>query len=155
MIKLWDYGWLEHSVVEVEPALTSTECIENYISCRDFRTSFFDSPVDADIHGPFRATALEVEDFVLVGKSEFLSRVHEARRPPGFSEQASDDQWDRVSQVAQELCTRSEWLFYLRRTETSTELFHDWGFVLGAVFREFLAASPSSRSLHRLVISMD
>ena len=156
LIKLWDYGWAEHTLVEVAPAVTPTRCIENYISCPEFRTTFLDDKaVDADIHGPFRASALTAEDFSLVSKSELLSLISEARRPPGFSDKASDDQWSQVLQVVQDMCSKHTWLFSLRRTETSTDLFHDWGFVLGIVFREYLAASPSKGFLDRLVISLD
>lgn len=156
LIGLWDFGWLDHGEVSLEPSDTWEGAVAAYLTSESFQTSFLPpEDKDAGIHGPFKQDQIAVEDFELLSVDEFYQRIQEIRQPEGFSEPATDDQWRQVGDLLAKVQPQFKWLIGLRLIETDEERFHDWGFVLGIVFREFLLTNPNSERAYRLVFSLD
>ena len=156
LIGLWGFGWLDHCELKLPNGNTWQEVVASYIGSESFQTSFL--PPDEKspgIHGPFKQNQISVDDFELLSVEEFYERIQEIRQPEGFTEPADDEQWRQVGDLLAKIQPKYEWLIQLRLNEKSEERFHDWGFVLGIVFREFFLANPQSETAYRLVFSLD
>ncbi len=156
LIGLWDFGWLEHSAIELPSAITWQALVASYIDSDYFQTSFLPPDTRAPgIHGPFNQNQIRVDDFELLSVDEFYQRIQVIRQPQGFSEPADDEQWRQVGDLLAKLQPDFQWLIQLRLSEDDEDRFHDAGFVLGIIFREFLLANPQSERAYRLVFSLD
>ena len=153
-LPLWGFGWAYHDDVLLSKFDSPSSLIDSYIQSSQFQTSFLKVGLAAGLHGPFQSSSLTVSDFRQVSNDEFMKKIDAVRQPPGFTVAASDEQWIRLLAIVKQM-TLKPWLFVLTRTEEDKELFHEWGFVLGIVFREFLAGSPEDCKIERLVISLD
>jgi hypothetical protein len=89
-------------------------------------------------------------DIELLGAAEFYEHIRGVRQPEGFSEPASDEQWQAVERLVGEVQLRYMWIIRLRPTEEDSDKFHDWGWVL-EIFREFLLVNAGSSQVSRLV----
>lgn len=156
LIGLWDFGWLDHCELKLPSGITWQEVVAAYIASESFQTSFLPPEEKSPgIHGPFKHDRISVEDFELLSVEEFYQRIQEIRQPDGFSEPADDEQWRQVGDVLSRIQPDFQWLIRLRLNEDDEDRFHDWGFVLGIVFREFLLANTESQRAYRLVFSLD
>ena len=157
LLPLWDYGWMDCGEIVIPRCDSYKTAISAYIASDDFGTSFVgpDRDHSPDLHGPFRRSAIRVEDFVLLTPEQFAGNLAALRQPDGFSVAASDAQWQSVKSVADQVLRQSSWILKLCLTEKNIGVFHDWGFVLGHVFREFIFGSPEHDRLTRIVISLD
>ena len=151
--QLWDYGWIQHDVVQLGAASTAEEMIEQYCSAPAFRLSFLPSDKnETSLHGPFVADRLSAEDFVPLSIADvpvYLESIEFAHDP-------EDDVEARaiiLKAMKEKLEDRST-CFALKFTEKSSEYFHDWGFVF-FVFREILLPNLEEHSLDRFVIGYD
>ena len=154
-LQLWDYGWAHFDDVYINPSSMPTELIKAYTDSPQFQTSFLeDNAIQENIHGPFQSSSINASDFRRVSPQEFIEELNSIRQPPKFVVAASDEQWKDVLAIAKSMASMP-WLFILERTEKDKSIFHEWGFVLGIIFREFLAGAPDSVKLERLVISLD
>jgi len=156
LLSLWDYGWLDHNEFLLPPCPSPQEVVAAYLRSNSFGTSFVGPNLDQvkDLHGPFRRELIATTDFQFVNASEFHDQVQAIRHPKGFSEPASDEQWQGVELLTSELEKRYSWIIRLRLTDDNVEKFHDWGFVL-TIFQEFLLANPNSEEVSRLVFGYD
>ena len=153
-LRLWDYGWAHKDDISIMPPASPSALIDAYLQSPEFKTTFLDEKIAENIHGPFQRSSLVASDFLQVSPQDFLDRLESARLAPGFTRPPDKDQWRDVLIVARQMVL-NPWLFVLARTEKDANLFHDWGFVLGAIFREFLAGAQGSDKIERLVISLD
>jgi hypothetical protein len=156
LLPLWDFGWCDHDRPSLPRCHAPQDVIRQYVSSAAFGTSFVGQENEhaPELHGPFWSSAVSEPDFELITPQRLAEEVDAIRQPPGFTEPASDEQWQPVQSLLSEVCSRSTWIFMLRLTENDRDRFHDWGFVL-LVFREFLCASPDSDSVDRLVFGYD
>ena len=156
LIGLWDFGWLDHGEVKLRKADTWQDVVDRYIESDAFQTSFLPpDQKDPGIHGPFKHDAIGKDDFELLSIDEFYEQIQQIRQPGGFTQPADDEQWRQVLDLLAKVQPRYEWLIRLRLDEHDIGRFHDWGFVLGIIFREFVLANPDSERAYRLVFSLD
>lgn len=156
LLPLWDYGWVDEATISLPPAKDFKMLVRSYLASESFGTSFVgpQEDVSPDIHGPFLRTKISVAHYFPLSPSEFIDEIQLIRQPPGFREQASDDQWEPVQKVATELAKRHMWVSKLMPNEENIELHHEFGWIL-TIFREYLFANPDSSVLSRLVFGMD
>lgn len=156
LIGLWDFGWLDHRELKLPKVETWKEFVAAYIESDAFQTFFLPpEPRSEGIHGPFNLGEIRVDDFDLLSVDEFYKQIQQIRQPEGFDEPADDAQWRQVGDLLAKIQPKYEWLIQLRLNESNEEKFHDIGFILGIVFREFLLANPQSETAYRLVFSLD
>ncbi len=155
LLPLWDFGWVDYESMTLAGVHTPSDAPSAYVGSPAFGTSFVGPQRDdfSDAHGPFRRGAVSASDFVALTPSEFRRRVSEIRRPDGFAEPASDEQWAPVDALVADISTRCIALYVLRLTERDHDRFHDWGHVL-TIFREFICVEPDL-SVTRLVFGYD
>ena|SRR5215217_2036486 len=156
LFPLWDFGWLDHSELRLPACRESQDVVAAYLSSDRFATSFVGPNEEKapDLHGAFWRASIGVSDFLLISKTEFYDHIQAIRQPQGFSEPASDEQWQTGERVIAAIQPRYTWIMMLRLTEESEESFHEWGFVL-TIFREFLLANPDAEHVSRLVFGYD
>ena len=156
LILLWDYGWLDRSVVAIPPCDQPSDVVAAYLRSDDFGTSFvgLQPTVTPDLHGPFWRASITPDDFYLLSSEQFAAAVATIRQPEDFTSPADDAQWQAVEQVTSSLARSHQWIFALRLTEEDRDHWHEWGFVL-TIFREFLFADPGSDRLERCVFGYD
>lgn len=156
LVSLWDYGWLDCSVITIPPCDQPPDVIVAYLGSEHFGTSFVgpQSDVAPDIHGPFWRASISPDDFCLLSPEQLAATVATIRQPEDFTSPADDAQWQVVEQVTSSLARSHQWIFALRLTEEDRDHWHEWGFVL-TIFREFLFADPGSNRLERCIFGYD
>ena len=156
LLQLWDYGWLDYNKFELPACADWQAAVTSYLDSESFATSFVGPDLEhaPELHGPFWRSLITVDDFELLNVAEFYDQIRRIRHPEGFSESASDEQWQAVEQLVGKVQPRYTWLIRLHLTEDDEDKFHDWGFVL-TIFREFLLANPKSEQVSRLVFGYD
>lgn len=155
LLPLWDFGWVDYGPVPLSGIHSAAEAPGAYFRSPEFDTSFVGPKRDelSGLHGPFLRGALMESDFVSITPHEFHAKVAQIRRPEGFSEAASDEQWLPVEALVSDMCSRSAAIYMLRFTEVDRDRFHEWGGVLD-IFREFLCVGHDL-SVTRVVFGYD
>lgn len=150
-LKLWDYGWLDHDTVQLSPAASDQDLLSQYISSTHFRTSFVPGG-SGDIHGPFKASGIWVNDFEALKADDLEAYLQsiELSEKPGEDEAQRRKLWGELQKPFQSKLR----CYALKPNERSKERFHDWGFVL-LIFRELLFVGPQRDRLERYVVGYD
>jgi hypothetical protein len=151
--RLWDYGWLCHDTVQLAPAPSDSQLVQQYVASPSFHTSFLPSDKDeTGIHGPFEAGRISVDDYIPLHEADLESYLASVE----LSETPGDDVAERAKLLPhlRSAFAEERRCYVLRRDERDKELFHEWGFVLW-VFREFLFAGRQRDRLERFVIGYD
>lgn len=151
--RLWDYGWIFHDTVELCPASTEIELIEQYCSSQSFHLSFLPSEKDeTGLHGPFLAERISYQDYHPLSAPDILGYVEGIE----FANDPSDDReaHELILGEMRETLKTAKNCFALRFTEENSDQFHGWGSVF-FVFREILVPHIGTHSLERFVIGYD
>lgn len=145
-----------HNEIELAPSSQPEQLIQAYLASDTFGTSFVGPSLEETptIHGPFFRSSVVANDFQLIDSAAFYRQINDTRKPDGFSEPATEEQWGAVEKLVSELERQYIWLFKLRLTEDNSDRFHEWGFAL-TVFREFILANANSANVARLVFGYD
>lgn len=151
--RLWDFGWIQHDVVELGTARTAADLLEHYCASPAFHLSFLPSEKnESGLHGPFKADLISPSDFLPLSTTEIPEYI-------GSIEIAHDPTHDVEARAVilremQAVLESNSDCFVLRFTEKNPEQFHDWGFVF-SVFREILIPDLDKHRLDRFAIGYD
>lgn len=152
---IWDCGWLAGNEVELPSAGSDGELLERYVASPMFHTSFLPSDKDeTGIHGPFIADRIVASDFVPLEESVLKEYLEALLYSPEWDSAASPEQFAAVLDQLRKPFAQGTRCFLLRFDESSSDLHHDWGFVL-TVFREFLFLGRRPGLITRFVIGYD
>jgi len=153
--RIWDYGWLAGDEVELLPAASERDLVAQYVASTAFHTSFLPSDKDeTGIHGPFVAGRIAPTDFEPFEESVLRDYLAALLYSPEWDSPASEEQFAAVLEQLQKPFAQGMRCFLLKFDEASSDLHHDWGFVL-TVFREFLFLGRRPGLITRFVIGYD
>jgi len=158
IVPLWDYGWLDYAQIKLQPYNDAAELLDNYLACKDFRTSFLGPIRDFTplVHGPFLIDQLSSKDFELLDARTFEQRFLMLRQPEDFTEPIGVDQWNIVEKRMAELLDRNDLIWSLKLTEKDVNgaKAHEAGSI-HTLFREFIFGLPNTAIAERLVVGYD
>ena len=153
--RIWDYGWLSRDALEFPPTPSAASLIQGYVASPQFHTSFLPTEKDeTGIHGPFVASRIGSDDFLLFEEAALQSYLDQLLLSPEWSSPATADQCSAVGAALQTAFRETGVCYRLRFDEACKELHHDWGFVF-VVFRELLFLQPPSGHVTRFIIGYD